>query len=252
MRDARSVLAIFVVLAVPLEARAQFEQPPPATGDVPPETLEPAPPPPPPETPASPQPAPRVAPERRRVAVTEETTLGPERPVGFTVGIGLGYDLPSDLSLPNTTTVRFRLRSGLTFEPFLVLQVSGSSFDFEAGDDTSEHASHVGLGTNARIPVVGHGPIDFLIVAGARVDFTSADPDGADNDSSTVATSLLWGLGLEYWIGRQGALSITALNPLVSYSSTTEAQFDGDVTQSTWSAGAIFQPEVLLLAHLFL
>lgn len=250
------ILWVLAVVVVPVSAGAQPvgepTPPPPASGDVPPDTLEPPPPPaPPPPPPPSPVPPPvEQAPPAE--APPEEPPDERERPEGFSVGIGLGYDLPTDLSLPDTATVRFRLASGLTFEPFVVLGVSGSSYDFDAGDSTSDSASEVGLGTNVRIPVVGHGPVDLVLVAGARFDFSSSDPDGSDNESSTVATSLLWGLGLEYWLGRHGVLSLTALNPIVSYSSTTEAQFDGDATQSSWSAGAIFNPNVLLLAHLFL
>lgn len=244
---------VLAILAVPVFAGAQpFEPPPPpAQGDVPPETMEPPPQPPPPPPP-SPVPPP-VEQEAPPPVEEEPDSDEPERPEGFSVGIGAGWDLPTDLSLPDTATVRFRLASGLTLEPFVVFGVSGSSVDFTDGDSTSDSASEVGLGTNVRIPVVGHGPVDLLIVAGARFDLASSNPDGDDNESSTVGTSLLWGLGLEYWLSRHGVISLTATNPLVSYLSTTEAQFDGEeVTQSSWSAGAIFRPDVMLLAHLFL
>lgn len=244
------VAVALVVLAAPLVARAQpAEAPPPGPGDAGP--IEPPPPPPPP-APQPPAPPPPVVEREVAPPPVADAPDAPERPAGLSVGIGLGYDLPTDLSLPDTATVRFRLPSGLTFEPFVVFGLSGSSYDFEAGDSTSESSSEIGLGTNVRIPVIGHGPVDLLVVAGARFDLLSSDPDGADNESSTVGASLLWGLGLEYWLGAHGVVSLTALNPLLSYQSTTEAQFDGDATQSSWSAAAIFRPDVLFLVHLFL
>ena len=249
--------ALGALLLVPGLATAQpFEPaPPPPTGDAgslelaPPPPPEPAPPPPPPPPPP---PAEPVRDDAAVAADVEAPSDEPERPVGFTVGIGIGYDLPTDLSLPDTTTVRFRLASGLTFEPFVVFGVSGTSYDFAAGDSNSDSASEVGLGTNVRIPVIAHGPVDFLIVAGARIDLARSNPDGPDNETSTLGTSVLWGLGLEYWLGRHGVIGLTATNPLVSYTTNTQNQFDGEVTTSNWSAGAIFRPDVFLLAHMFL
>jgi hypothetical protein len=249
----RRVILVALVLVVPSVVHGQpVEQPPPpATGDVPPDTLEPVPPPPPVAEP-TPQPPPQADPPPADVAPPAEEEDALERPEGFTVGIGLGFDLPNDLTVPNTTSVRFRLRSGLTLEPFVVFNVSGTSFDFEDGDSTSDSASEVGLGTNLRIPAVSRGPVDFIVLGGARFDFTNSNPDGSDNDSSSLTSALVWGLGLEYWLGRHGVVSFTATNPLVSYTSSTEEQFDGEVTQSSWSAGAIFRPEIILMAHMFL
>jgi hypothetical protein len=71
--------------------------------------------PPPPIAPVSPPiPPPRSGLDEAPPPTGLEPGPAPARPDGFSVGIGLGYDLPSDLQLLDTASVRFRLRSGLT------------------------------------------------------------------------------------------------------------------------------------------
>ena len=58
----------------------------------------------------------------------------PKRPQAFAVGIGIGYDFPTDLQQPNITSVRFRLPSGLTLEPRVVFGFS----TFKAGSSSTK------------------------------------------------------------------------------------------------------------------
>lgn len=231
----------------PAPYTAPVAQPPPTP--VPPPPPTPVPPPPPPAQPSAPHGFEEAAPPPEH----DEDEDEPSRPVGLSIGVGVGYDLPTDLQAPDTASVRLRLASGLTFEPFVTFAVSGSSTDFGDGDSDEDSASQIGLGTNLRIPVVGRGPVDLAMLAGARIDRLSEDPDGSDNDSSSTGVSFVWGLAVELWLSAHCALSLNATNPLVSYTSSTEETFDGEsIDMSSWSAGVVFRPDVSFLLHVYL
>lgn len=206
--------------------------------------------PPPPVVPASSPPPPSGLDEAPPAHLEAETA--PERPDGFSVGVGLGWDLPSDLQLLDTASVRFRFRSGLTVEPTVTAAFAGSSFDWGDEDVEENSTSQMGLGANFRIPVKRHGPVDFLLVAGARVESLSTDPEGDENDTATDTVSIIWGLGVEYWLGPHVAISLTGTNPFAAYTNEWEEQEGDDANTSSWAAGLIFDPDVSLLVHVFL
>src|SRR5687767_1987285 len=115
MRIPGGVLTIILSSSLSLlagVARAQQPVPPPPPPEA---TPPPAPEPPPPPPQAEPPPRP---PARRPVAADD--TSG-NRPGDRTMGIGTGWTLGgTDLMVPNTASVRFRLPSGLALEPFVV------------------------------------------------------------------------------------------------------------------------------------
>jgi hypothetical protein len=166
-------------------------------------------------------------------------------------GIGLGIDLPAEVTAPNTTSVRLRLASGVTLEPFVTVALSGTHTEDEFGE-TDNGQFELSAGTNLRYPRQIHGPVDFLLVGGAGVGITSTDPDGPDNDSTTMAVGLSWGIGLEYWHNTHWSLSLTATNPFVVYSRTSQEQGPGmDAVSSSSLIGVIWEPNVVLMGHLY-
>jgi len=215
-------------------------------------------PPPPPEEPVEPEPRvvepPPPAPEPAPVPPTAEAPVADAtgRPDGFSIGIGLGWDLPADLQAPNTTSVRFRLVSGLTFEPVVVIAREGSSVDSDLGDSDSSELG-VAFAGNVRIPRQLHGKVDLIFLGGAGVGFSSSDPDGTDNNSTSFLLEAHWGLGLEYWIRSQWCLSLTASNPLVSFERDSQETGPGmETTTSSNTIGLVFAPNVVAMVHLFL
>jgi len=172
------------------------------------------------------------------------------RPFGFTMGIGAGWDLPTALDDINTTSVRFRLGNGLTFEPRVELSSTTNSTEI-GPSDTDTKISGLALVTTARMPIMSRGPVDFVALGGIGYERTSVNPEGADNTSTDSVLELVWGLSVEYWFGPRWNLSFTATNPFVSrVSSVDEGPIDDTTTTST-SFGAVFDPNVVVMIHLF-
>jgi hypothetical protein len=173
------------------------------------------------------------------------------RPVGFTVGIGAGYALPADIDQPNTAGVRFRLGGGLTFEPRVELETSQQKYEVGTSD-AKDAVNTVSLITMVRVPFRSRGPFDFIFIGGALLEYVSQDPDGGDNNETDTEVALTWGLAIDYWLSSHWAFSFSAYNPLVSYVRNKQ-EIPGGSTQksSTTSFGAIFDPTVVGMIHLF-
>ena len=79
------------------------------------------------------------------------------------------------------------------------------------------------------------------------------NPDGDNNNTKTTAIGLGWGVGITYWYSRHWTLSMSAGNPLVSIAKTTREQpAPVDETSTTTTAiGAIFDPTVAIMIHLY-
>ncbi len=212
--------------------------------------------PPPPEVPV--EDSPRAPPPRAQpvvVASVAPSARASVRPQGNSVGIGVGYDFPAGLDRPDIASVRFRLASGLTFEPLLRLITIGTTTEVQQQGpnvDDSNAAFEFTLGANVRLPLKSRGPLDFILVGGASLGFASEDPDGDDNNSAAFAINLNWGLSIEWWLSESWVFGFTATNPLVSYNSQSQ-EMGPDVTQdsSTTSLGLVFDPNVTFMLHLF-
>jgi hypothetical protein len=175
-----------------------------------------------------------------------------DRPVDFSVGIGIGYDFPADVAQPNVTSVRFRLPSGLTVEPFAALAL-GSQSEEAGGVEASTSSFGFEVGADVRLPNRVRGPVDLVLVGGAGLGTASTNPDGDDNDSSTFFLDVHWGLGLDFWFRRHWCFSLTATNPFLVYQqSTQESGGVGDTSSSRFDIGAIWEPNVVAALHLFL
>ena len=166
----------------------------------------------------------------------------------MSVGLGINYLLGgAELDRPDGASVRFRLDSALTFEPFVRLATHGQS---TADGDFKDAQNELLLGTNVRFPLKSRGKVDLIATAGGFLGLDTSDPDGDDNNSTTTSLGIDYGLGVNYWYNANWCLSFTARNPFVSYSSTSQEASD-DLTTSNIDVGAIWNPLTELSLHLF-
>lgn len=221
-------------------------QPTPPEGDPTTPTEPPPPPqpdPPPPPQPPPPAPAPEPAP-------VEPAAPAAMRPEGYSVGIGAGYLLPDSLETPNITSVRFRLSSGLTLEPVIVLSQLSTTVD--TGDESTNTRRDLRLGALARKPMVSRGRYDFEFLGAVFLGASLNSPDVDDADSSDTSVALAYGLSVSTWINAHWQISFSALNPIASYTRSRQEQGPDMVrVDSNLAIGAIFDPTVTAMVHLY-
>jgi hypothetical protein len=226
---------------------------PPPPADTTMTTTDPAPPDPtpPPPPPQQVQPQPRVMP------VVEEEAVRDDRPSGFSIGLGLGYGLPTSLETPNRTSARFRLGSGLTFEPLVSIANRTDNTETEIPgiptDDSEDKATEFGLAVLVRIPVITHNHVDLEALATAAFANSKDNDDGDFNSVTTNTFGIGWGVGVGYWLSRHWQLSMSVTNPLVQYTTRKEQGGMADTSQTTSSTqlGVIFVPQVTAMIHLY-
>jgi opacity protein-like surface antigen len=239
--------ALLAILSLSTAAGAQpvTPAPDPATppADPEPAAVEPVAPAPEPSEPAAPPPDPPDA--------SVDSSDSPNRPEGMSVGIGVGYSVPAQILEPNLASVRFRFASGLTIEPTVVLATSRSTTEVGPAETETE-ASEGTFATNLRLPLAGRGKIDLVLIGSAGLTYQKQAPDGPDNDTTTSTFALGWGLGLDYWPKQSWCLSATAMNPLLSYSRSRQEMVPQDQKQTNLSFGAIFDPSIFVMLHMFM
>lgn len=245
MRSVIPALALLAVAAGP--AAAQPAPPPPPAEPTPfagPGEQPPAPPVAPATAPA-PAPAPMQPPEPPPSPAADA-----HRPSGLSIGIGLGYDLPTSLQTPNITSVRVRLASGLTLEPRLTL--AKSSVTVDTGPSTTSSASELGIGALARYPLSRRGRVDLELLGGLDVNQQNTTPEGEDQDVSITTLTASYGLAVGAWLTPHWQVSISALNPIVTSTRRDEELGPGTSTVTTNTTyGLIFEPNVLFMLHLY-
>lgn len=211
----------------------------------------PAPPPPAPAVEPAPVPPP---PAPITIHAAEPTDSG--RPTELAFGIGVGYTFPTSLQTPNTTSVRIRLASGLTFEPQLVLATSSNDADpGNGGMTTTNKQSELTLGSLVRYPLRMHRKVDLEAIGSAAISSQTTDPDGDNNNRTITTLNVGYGVGLAYWISRHWNLSLTATNPLITYTRTRQETnvlaTPSHTTNKTTTIGLVFDPTVALMIHLY-
>jgi hypothetical protein len=175
-----------------------------------------------------------------------------ERPMGFSTGIGAGWDFPTQLDDINVASLRFRLASGLTIEPRVELSLASDTDDV-GGTEQENKSSAFGLAAEARWPLMGRGPVDFLVTGGAVIDYFKDNPDGNDNNTTTSLLALFYGLSVEYWFGPHWVFSLTGSNPIFVRAKTTnqEPPPTDETSSTTTSFGAVFNPDIIGMLHIF-
>jgi hypothetical protein len=249
----KTLLSVLVAIAIPASALAQAgdpptDPPPPPVEPEPEPVVDPPPPPPPPEPEPEPEPEAVESPKASNGAVADD---GINRPGGFSLGFGFGWDFPADLQIPDTTSVRIRLPSGLIIEP--ALEISRLSENDEVGTaDNTDNTGVIALAASARFPILSSNNMDLVGVGGGAVAFTAIDPDGGNNDTSITQFALFYGVGVDLWIRRHWAISFTTTNPLLLFEKTsTDGGGGGDTSSTDTFVGLVFDPDVLVMLHLF-
>lgn len=237
----------------PAPGPAPIPEPEPATEPAPEPEPEPKPlpspaPPAPPAVAA--QPAPATVGDVGPAAPVGQSSDAAARPTGFSVGLGFGWAFPgADVQVPNVATARIRLPSGLTIEP--LLDLSSTTDTTESGaDEVTDDATSLTVAGLLRFPVIRGTKLDFIATGGVAISRINDDPDGPDNSVTTTALSLTYGLAVEYWWRPHWNVSVQTINPLFTFTRVTQDLVD-DVKDTSTSFGLIFDPDVLLMLHLF-
>ncbi len=178
---------------------------------------------------------------------------------GRAIGIGLGWILPTDVTIPNAASVRFRLASGLTLEALVRLSWEGTTVDNEPdigpGTSDSDGLLRLEVAALARKPLATRGRFQFVVVGGAGVGYSSNtdDPDGADNSTTdTVLTAFLsWGFGIDWFFRSGWSFSLTASNPLLTFTRIHDDGLFNDQTITSFEIGAIYDPTISAFFHLY-
>ncbi|HEX4420166.1 MAG TPA: hypothetical protein VH165_19760 [Kofleriaceae bacterium] len=204
-----------------------------------------------PAAPIGPAPAPPTAPPPAPppvvVAAPGEPRPETGRPTELAFGIGVGYALPTSLETPNTTSVRVRLPSGLTFEPQLVFATTSDNMG-----TTNTHQNEFTLGSLVRYPLRVHRKVDLELIGNVALSSHTTDPDGDNNNTTTTTINLGYGGALSYWFSPHWNLSLTATNPLLSYNrNNQETGVNTTVTDKTTTLGVIWDPQVTVMIHLY-
>ncbi len=203
-------------------------------------------------------------------------------PEGQTVGIGLGWQFPTPLLEPNIASARFRL-GAVTLEPSIRLAFDRAGTESETvgrvadaepvtvEDEARTRGTGLEVGGTVRYPFARRGNLSLVGLGGVNVGWSSAAQDEDLRDETTVDearssalnASLNWGLGIEWFMRHNLALSADARNPLVSWSrttTTTREERDTPVGRATGnservttalSGGLTFRPQIRVMLHLY-
>ena len=108
------------------------------------------------------------------------------------------------------------------------------------------------LGGNVRLPLADRNKVTLVGQVGAAIGYTGDDPQGADNNTSTLQAAVDYGVSVEYWYSAHWCLSFTARNAFLQYrTTTTETPVTDDNVDSSTDFGVIWDPAVDAALHLF-
>lgn len=215
---------------------------------------------PPPDVPPVPPPAPEeppptvIPPQPPQPPVVEPTSteVSTGRPVGLAIGIGAGYSLPTSIQTPNTTSARVRFASGFTLEPRLIVQNTTTTLETDTAE-ASTSSRVLSAGSLLRVPMVQRGKFELLLLGAAAVGVETTDPDGPDNNTTSTTFGVGWGAAVDWWITDHWNVSFSATNPLFSFTKSTEEEVApmGDSSTTTTTVGAVWNPTIAVMIHIF-
>lgn len=229
---------------------------PPPAGEAPPPADAPPPPPadpgddPPDHPPAAPYLTRRAEPPPAPAAPVRHVTA---RPTGLSLGLGLGYSMPTEILVPNLASLRVRFKSGLTLEP--TLSLTRTTTEDDDGFMTIEDLSTlVDVGLGVRGPLYCKGRVDLMLTGRGSIAFLTSDPEGPANAQLTSVMTLDYGLALDYWLNRNWSVSINSSNPLLQRTNTSRQTGTGnpEVSSTATTIGAVFNPRLSVMIHLYL
>ena len=190
------------------------------------------------------------------LAPSEATTY---RPTGRSIGIGFGYTMPgTSFSTPNTISARLQLKQTLTLEPIARLDVSSSNGKIGTVKNSSTSFA-LFAGTALRKRLAARQMVDAvgILQVGVGVNSSSGKTAGVTTSLTEVSLGSSWGLGAEFWPKQHWSISLDATNPLLSVGNTSGKQPDpasGAIVKessTTIFAGAVWDPSVVLMTHLY-
>jgi hypothetical protein len=172
------------------------------------------------------------------------------RPNDLSIAIGIGYVFPTSLETPNIASVRFRLISGLQFEPVVALQSSTDTVD--TGTPVDNSTTTLQIGTLVRYPLVQKRRVDLELLGAFNVSNVKQDPDGDDDQTSTTTTSLAYGVAVTTWISKHVNFSMSATNALLSFVKVRQEMGPMNVlVTSNTTFGLVFDPTVFAMIHFY-
>ena len=209
------------------------------------------------QTPPPPNPDPPPPPPAPKPGGFVETAPSPmiapvddNRPEGFSIGIGFGYVLPNSLETPNVTSARFRLASGLTFEP--VLRFAQSSVEVDVGTSVKNKETAIEVGSLVRYPLKRRRSVDLVLLGGLFVENVTTKPEGDNMDTATTRFEARYGMAVEFWVSQHWQISMSALNTVFRTERVSEEQGPATETVTTTSTfGAIYDPVISAMVHLY-
>lgn len=212
------------------------------------------PPPPPPPKPKAERPAIRRPPPSPPSTVPSTPIVPIVRPTGSSIGLGVGWNFPTDLQVPNAFSARFRVGSGLTIEPELALARGDLSREDGLPPPENVTTTEITLGMQVRKPLRERGKADLELIGGIRLAQESYDPEGDGNTDSSIAFSLNYGLAVGVWLTPHMQLSVTAVNPIFLAAKDTDEQGFGvdPIKTTSTTIGAVWDPDFIVMLHLHL
>jgi hypothetical protein len=185
------------------------------------------------------------------------TTTGPEgsgyRPTPMALGLGLGYLVNGsiDLMKPTVSSARLVLTDRIVLEPLLILSYQSTSNEVGmATVDTS--ATTVGFGTQLRYLLASRGPLDLAGIGSGVFTHQSGSNSVGDVHTSVQSFDLAWGVGISWWFHSTWSLSLDATNPILSWDRNSNDNGPApDQSTSTFFFGVVWNPQLMLMTHLF-
>ena len=187
------------------------------------------------------------------VQTGQEPAGDDSRPAGLAIGLGIGFASPMALDMPNISTLRLRLASGLTFEPAIRISNTSSSMQPATGSDSTDKISSFGVAVLLRLPLVSHGKFDLEGLGSLGFSTTKSNPDGDYNATTNNNFDLGYGVAVSNWLSPHWNLSFSITNPLVDYRQTKVQPGVPNMTNksSDTTLGIIFTPEVFMMIHMY-